>query len=141
VTDSANVELVRSIYAAWERGDFSSADWADPEIEFVWADGPIQNRGNGLAAMASAQRDWLEAWEDVRQLPGEYRELDHTRALALHQFSARGKRSGLQLGPIRRDGAAVFTIDNGRVVRLVHYFDRERALADLGLTPEADSSA
>jgi len=32
---SANVDFVRSLYAAWERGDWSSVEWADPEIEFA----------------------------------------------------------------------------------------------------------
>jgi hypothetical protein len=36
---SANLELVRSIYAASRRGDYSSIDWAHPEIELVVADG------------------------------------------------------------------------------------------------------
>jgi len=45
VTGSPNVELVRSIIEAWERGDYSSAEWAHPEIEYVFADGPLDGTG------------------------------------------------------------------------------------------------
>ena len=53
-----NVEIVRSIYAAWERSDFTSAEWAHPEIEYVAADGPAPGGSTGLAGMAEAFRDW-----------------------------------------------------------------------------------
>jgi ketosteroid isomerase-like protein len=44
---SANVELVRSIFATWAPGD-SSTEWADPEIEWVVADGPDKGRASGI---------------------------------------------------------------------------------------------
>ena len=48
-----NVEVVRSIYEPWGRGDFSSVEWAHPKVEFVIADfGPLVGSTKGLAGMA-----------------------------------------------------------------------------------------
>jgi hypothetical protein len=134
------MDLVRSICVAWERGDFSSADWADPEIEFVRAEGPAPGRFVGLPGMAEAFRDFLSAWETIRVEVDEYRELDDERVLAFVHPIGRGKTSGLELGQIGTKAAALFHVDGGKVARLVLYYDEERALADLGLTPEAESS-
>jgi hypothetical protein len=32
-----NVDLLRSVLAAWERGDYSSTEWADHEIDYYCA--------------------------------------------------------------------------------------------------------
>jgi hypothetical protein len=78
---SANLELGRSICAAWERGDFSSAEWAHPEIEFVIADGPSPGRWTGLAGMAEGWRDTLSTWQDHHAEAEDYLELDGAAAL------------------------------------------------------------
>jgi hypothetical protein len=49
---SANIDLVLSIYPAWERGDFSAADWAHPETEFAGVGGVRLGGSTGLAGMA-----------------------------------------------------------------------------------------
>ena|SRR2546422_4740300 len=130
---SDNLDLVRSIYAAQERGDFTSADWAHPEIEYVIADGPSPGSWTGLAGMAEGQRDFLRAWEDFRFVVDEYRELDDERVLVLLHVSGRGKTSGLELEGLRTQSATLWHVRYGKVTRLVAYFDRNRAFVDLGL--------
>jgi ketosteroid isomerase-like protein len=129
----ANVDLVRSIYADWERGDFSSAEWADPEIEFAFAGGPEPGRWKGLAAMADGYRDWLRAWEDFRAEPEEYLVLDSEQILVLVRNSGRGRTSGLPL--TERSVANLFRLRHGKVTGITVYLDRALAFADLGLTP------
>jgi ketosteroid isomerase-like protein len=133
MTDSSNLDLVRSIYADWERGDFSRADWADPEIEFVIVDGPSPGRWTGREGLAQGFRGWMSAWEDWRAQADDCRELDDERVLGLVRFGGRGKTSGLEVAPMRGRGAHMFYVRNGKVTRLVAYWDRDRALADLGL--------
>ena len=128
-----NVEVVRSIFAAWERGDFSSPEWAHPEIEFVIGDGPTPGSWTGVAAMAATWREALSAFEELRVEADEYRALDDERVQALVHFSGRGKTSGLEVGDIQMKGANLFHVRGGVVTRLVLYWDRERAFADFGL--------
>jgi len=98
-----NVEVVRSIYAAWERDDFSSAEWAHPEIEYVLADGPEPGSWRGIAEMAEGWRNFLDAWEEWRGEVDEYRELDDERVLVLFRLIGRGKTSGMELGQMRTE--------------------------------------
>jgi ketosteroid isomerase-like protein len=95
---SANVDLVRSLFAAWEHGDYSSTEWADPEIEYVIADGPSPGTWRGVAGMATAWTEVLTAWEGHRGEAEGYLELDDERVLALVHSEARGKTSGLEIG-------------------------------------------
>jgi ketosteroid isomerase-like protein len=136
---SANPDLVRSIYARWERGDFSSTEWAHPEIEYVTADGPSPDTSTGLAGMADATREWMTVWQDWRVEAEEYRELDDERVLVLVRYGGRGKTSGMEIAQVRTTGATLFHISGGKVTRLVFYLDRDRAIAELGLATEADS--
>ena len=63
--------------------------------------------------------------------------LDQARVLVLlHAAGGRGKTSGVVLGQHGGGGAGLIHVDGGKVTRLVAYFDRDRALADLGLTPD-----
>jgi ketosteroid isomerase-like protein len=132
---SENLDLVRSIYAAWERGDFSSAEWAHPEIEYVMADGPLPGRWTGIAGMVEGTRELLNAWEDYRVEAEEYREPDAERVLVILRARGRGRTSGLELDQAVGGGrgANVWHVQGGTVTRLISYFSVDRALADLGL--------
>jgi ketosteroid isomerase-like protein len=131
---SANLDLVRSIYADWERGDFGNAEWAHPDIEWINAYGPAPLRSaTGLDGISANLRQWVTAWEDFRIEADEFIELDADSVLALVHYSGRGKMSGVDIGELPSKTAAVFHLRDGKVTRYIVYGDRDRALADLGL--------
>jgi ketosteroid isomerase-like protein len=140
---SQNLQLVQSILADWERGDFRSVEWADAQIEYAIADEPGSQARRGVPAMARTWREFLSAWEDYRVEAREFHELDGDRVLVAIRAQGRGKTSGLDLGETRGgwSSANVFHLRGGKVTRLFSYFDRDRALADVGLAKQTAAPA
>jgi|SRR5207248_10131806 len=131
---SENLDLVRSIVAAWEHGDFlGTAEWAHPDIEFVVADGPEPGSWSGLARAEKGGWAVLSPFEHARIEAEQYRELDRDRILVFVHSSGRGRTSGLDIEDMHAKAADVFHVRHGKVTRLVAYWDRDNALADLGL--------
>lgn len=137
-----NLEIVRSLRLAWDSGDFSATDWADPEIEYLIVDGPSCLRWTGLSGMARAWRSFLADWEDWRAQTSEIRELDAKRVLALVELSGRNRASGLDVAQAgSAKGANLFYLVDGKVTKFVLYLDRDRAFVDLGLALQGDGPA
>jgi len=135
---AANIDLVRGIYESWERGDFSrTSEWAHPEIECVSFGGPVTGAYTGPVAIDEGWRALLGTVDDARPTAQEYRDVDEERILVLGCLRGREKSSGAAVEQLR---ANLFRIRDGKVVRLIFYWDRGRAFADLGLSPDAAGS-
>src|SRR2546423_4909753 len=111
---SQNVDLVRSIYADWARGDFGSIDWADPDVELVAIGGPDPGRTTGRAAMREGWRDFLSAWRDYRVTGEEFRELAGGRVLVFNRIGGRGRAAAWRSGVRKR---AAPTCSSSRTAR------------------------
>jgi ketosteroid isomerase-like protein len=118
-----NVELVRRVYEGWARGDFSDTDAFDPEIEFEMVDWPHQTKVSGIHQMSDTWRSTLGAFDGFRAVPLEYLDCG-SNVLVINQIEASGKESGAE---VSAETATVWTVENGRVVRLALYWDTDRA--------------
>jgi ketosteroid isomerase-like protein len=101
-----------------------------PEFEWIVADGPTAGNFRGAAGMEESAYRMLDAWEELRFQGEEYRELDDQRVLVLDHRTGRGKGSGVE---VATKGATVYHVRDGKVTRILNYWNREHALADLGL--------
>ena len=134
---SANVDLVRSIYTTWRGGDFSSTDWACPDIVFEIVGGPDPGSWTGLAGMADGWRQWLAAWDGYQATAEEFRELDGERVLVLGRMGGRGKTSGVS---VETEFANLLHVRDEKISRLCLYSNRDGAFTDLGLAAEGGTA-
>ena len=106
-----NVELIRRIYARWERGDFAK-EFFDPRVEYVrvGAEG-VGGSGewHGVDEMWRASGEWFQSFEDIKIESERFVDLG-ARVLVISRVTGRGRRSGLD---VEYEIGHVFTIGNG----------------------------
>ena len=126
-----NVEIVRGVIEAHERGDVASVFAAyDPEIEWhvgrVAAEAsdfePVYHGHDGIRAF---WRVWFAAWEKASFEYEEFIDAGDSVVSILSQ-RVRGRTSGVELE--WRSYAQVWTLREGKVVRVEFFPTRDEAL-------------
>lgn len=126
-----NVEIVRHCLKASARADWDAAMTAmHPEIEYDLSFFPEGRIYHGHAGIREAFRIWLAAWQDYRQEWSEIFDGGDETVVVIGRELGRGKGSGAE---VRRDVFAVWTMSEGKAIRIQFYPEREAALAAAGL--------
>jgi len=123
-----NVEIVRELWDAYSRGNIDRViALSDPYVVLVTLEeGPLY----GPDAVRANYARWMEAWREepettVEEVIGSG---DHVIVIAC--FRGRGRGSGVRVAQRLYE---VYTLRNGKVLRVDEFSDRDQALEAVGL--------
>jgi ketosteroid isomerase-like protein len=138
---SHNVEVVRRIYSrgAWDsEGDPRLAlDFIDPEFEFVNpVDAVVPGTRRGHEGFCLAMQSAVDALEHFSHEPIRFTDAGE-KVIVEIMLHARGRMSGLSLS---RPEWHVWTVRNGKAVRVEWFKQEEAAQRFAGLTDPPNSS-
>ena len=121
-----NVDVVRSIYAAWLKGE-SARDFIDPDVEYVNPPDAVEpGTRRGRKAFAGIRG----AYDDVRIEPQEFVDA-RDDVVVLARITGRGRTSGVDID--WRQGY-IWTIQGGKAIRFRWFSTPEQALDAAGLS-------
>ena len=124
-----NVEIARSVVAAYNRGDMEGVlAVVSPDVEVVSTpEMPKDGRFEGHEGFMTWLTQWLEAWDEFRLVVGDVEAIDDRHVLADVRQVARGAHSGIEI-----DMGVVHLFEmapDGTIVRFQLHTSREAALA------------
>ena len=132
--DSENVALVRRVYEVFNRlGSDPSARAALMElfaddVDYVQVGGPPDAGSfGGRRSMEQVWGEWLSIWREHRSTIEEVRERGDRVLVLSHERLF--PREGME---IENEGAAIFTIRGGKVVRLEGFTEQPAAIEAFG---------
>ena len=141
-----NVEILRNAFeviygstsaptatgASMRRDSKRAAELLDPNVALH---GTIGGLWEGRVArgfteiLDTFETEDHEAWEERRLDPQRFLHINDLVVVLMHEYR-RGRGSGIE---VETDTAVVFTVRNGRVIRIQPYMDQSAALEAAGL--------
>jgi ketosteroid isomerase-like protein len=127
-----NLETVREVYQAWNRGDL---EWVlnriapDSEFHTVPLFPDLEHVYRGREGFTRFWKTFRESWESVLTEVERIEPIGDDQVLVLFRFHGRG-RNGVD---VRRPYAQLFTIESRLIRRVVGFADWQQALEAAGL--------
>ena len=109
-----------------EAGIAGMLDTLDPEIEWRAAQDSRSHRGH--AGVERSVNSWFDVWEDYESEIEELMDAGDD-VLVVIKSRARGRGSGVT---VEHRYCRVYTVRNGKIVRMLEYSKRSEALQALG---------
>jgi ketosteroid isomerase-like protein len=127
-----NLELVRNVFAEFERGNFWVGDIFDPNVRIVWLDALAggEKESVGLESLAATVREWLRTWDRMTMTAERITDVGD-QVLVIATWRGRGITSA---APAEWRHGQVWTIRDGKVTSLVSSSDPADAIEAVGLS-------
>jgi ketosteroid isomerase-like protein len=126
-----NIEVVRGAVESFNEGTFGSAAFFDAALVFEEPpEQPAPRVARGRDEAVRIFTEFEEAWAEHHSEPEEFRVIDDERVLLLTTEHFRG-RDGIA---IDQPCGTVFTVRNGKIVRMQAFWERANALAAAGVS-------
>ena len=126
-----NVEIVRRSTEAYNRGDLDEAtSFMDPHIKWDMSRVPVPDPDvyRGFEGLRAFSESWEESWAALELEPQEFIDVGD-QVVAVVRQAGRGRLSGAE---VELSFAQLWTLRDGKIVRMEMYPNREAALEAAG---------
>ena len=127
-----SVEVIRRVLAEWERGNFGTGEFFDPDVHVRWINPIFVHRSetHGLEELGQAMVEFLDAWERVTAR-AERIVSAGDKVITVETWQARGRASGVET-EVRH--SSIWTVVGGKITSFANYGTPDAAFEAAGLS-------
>jgi ketosteroid isomerase-like protein len=127
-----NVEVVRRVLSEWERGNFGTGEFFDPDVHVRWINPIFVHRSetHGLEELSQAMVEFLDAWEQITAR-AERIVSAGDQVISVEIWRGRGRASGIET---EVHHSSIWSVVDGKVTYFANYGNPDAAFEAAGLS-------